>query len=234
MGCATSLVKYLVFLFNFVFVLAGIAFIVVGVLVKLDVNDFQKILEGIDIPFGVAPILMIVVGCIVFIIAFFGCCGAIKESTCLLTTYAVILLIILIAQIAVGIYAFIQTKGSTFTEGDLEKAFSKLISEYNDKAVKEAVDLTHTELQCCGAKGKSDWGGNIPASCCEGSTGESCPAEKAYNIGCGEKLYNFLKKSFNVIGIVIIVIAAVELFGAIMALCLSSSIKNNERRGHYA
>jgi len=32
------------------------------------------------------PIVFIVVGCIMIIFGFFGCCGAIKESTCLLTT----------------------------------------------------------------------------------------------------------------------------------------------------
>ncbi|KAB0794367.1 hypothetical protein PPYR_11206 [Photinus pyralis] len=235
MGCATSIVKYLVFLFNFIFVLAGIAFIVIGVLIKLDVSEFKQVLDKIDLPFSVAPILMIVVGVVVFVIAFFGCCGAIKESTCLLTTYAVILLVILIAQIAVGIYAFIQTKETSFKESDVQSGFAKLISDYGIKTTKEAVDFVQEELKCCGAKDKNDWHSQIPASCCKGVQDPNyCPADKAYSSGCGEELYNFLIKSFNIIGIVIIVIAAVELFGAVFALCLSSSIKNNERRGHYA
>lgn len=35
------------------------------------------------------PILLLVVGSIIFITAFFGCCGAIKESTCMLTTVSI-------------------------------------------------------------------------------------------------------------------------------------------------
>lgn len=33
-----------------------------------------------------APLVLIVVGAVVFIIAFFGCCGAIKESSCMILT----------------------------------------------------------------------------------------------------------------------------------------------------
>lgn len=36
-----------------------------------------------------APIIMIVIGAIVFIIAFLGCCGAIKESSCMVLTVSV-------------------------------------------------------------------------------------------------------------------------------------------------
>lgn len=236
MGCATSLVKYIVFIFNFLFVLAAIAFIVVGVLVKLGLDDVTKALESIGIPFSIAPILMIVVGSIVFVIAFFGCCGAIKESTCMLTTYAVILLVLLIAQIAVGIYAFIQTKDSSFSEVDVRKAFEKVIHEYDkDEAVREAVDAIQSESKCCGAQGPDDWkfANTFPKSCCE-STINNCNAQSAYKEGCSKDMYDFLKKSMKIIGIVIITIAAVELVGAIVALCLSSSIRNNERRGHYA
>ena len=232
MGCATSLVKYIVFIFNFLFLLAGLAFIVVGVIIKLDLDDFS--LNDIDIPLVVAPILMIVVGCIVFVIAFFGCCGAIKENTCLLTTYAVILLIILIAQIAVGVYAFIQTKDSNFSEQDMVKAFNKLQNAYvDDPVVKDAVNLIQIELKCCGALKPEDWTITpLPPSCCGKSEGDCITATNT--MGCAQPLFDFVKSSIKIIGIVILSIAAVELVGAIIALCLSSSIKNNARRGHYA
>ncbi|KAK4875677.1 hypothetical protein RN001_012099 [Aquatica leii] len=203
------------FIFNFLFVLAAIAFIVVGVLVKLGLDDVTKALESIGIPFSIAPILMIVVGSIVFVIAFFGCCGAIKESTCMLTTYAVILLVLLIAQIAVGIYAFIQTKDSSFSKDDVREAFEKVIHQYEtDETVREAVDAIQSESKCCGATGPGDWNNvnTFPKSCCE-STISNCNAQSAYKKGCSEDMYEFLKKSMKIIGIVIITIAAVELAG---------------------
>ncbi len=53
-------------------------------------------------------VLLVVVGCIIFFITFFGCCGAIKEHHCMTLTFAVILSLILIIEIGAGIssYAF--------------------------------------------------------------------------------------------------------------------------------
>ena len=38
-------------------------------------------------------------GAIIFVISFFGCCGASKESKCMMYTYGFFLFIILIAQV---------------------------------------------------------------------------------------------------------------------------------------
>lgn len=84
-----SLIKILFILFQ----LAGAALIAVGVLVKLNVTD--AISEG-DNNIHLAPIFTIIVGAVIFVIAFFGCCGAIRESTCMLTTVSNPLLIWLI------------------------------------------------------------------------------------------------------------------------------------------
>lgn len=66
--------------------LAGLALIVVGVIYQLDINKYT---EGIPDEYqniGLASALTIAIGSIIFLIAFFGCCGAVRESTCLLTT----------------------------------------------------------------------------------------------------------------------------------------------------
>lgn len=73
-------------LFVFLLQLAGLAFIVVGVIFKLNIQEFAQQLEKTGIPFNLAPTLLIIVGCVVFVISFFGCCGAIRESTCMLST----------------------------------------------------------------------------------------------------------------------------------------------------
>lgn len=38
------------------------------------------------------PILLIVVGAVIFVIAFLGCCGAIKENTCMLMLVSVLII----------------------------------------------------------------------------------------------------------------------------------------------
>uniref|UniRef100_UPI00398152F7 hypothetical protein n=1 Tax=Salmonella sp. s55962 TaxID=3159685 RepID=UPI00398152F7 len=55
---------------------------------------------------------------IVFIVAFTGCCGAIKESKCLLTVFVVLLCVILILELAGAItsYVFNSTVEETVTD----------------------------------------------------------------------------------------------------------------------
>lgn len=63
--------------------MAGLALVIIGVLIKFNISEASRILPS---EFGLAPILSIVIGAIVFVTAFLGCCGAVKESTCMLTT----------------------------------------------------------------------------------------------------------------------------------------------------
>ncbi|KAJ8966208.1 hypothetical protein NQ317_001306 [Molorchus minor] len=88
--------------------LAGLALVIVGILYKLNIREAGEVLPK---DLGLAPIL-IIIGAIVFITAFLGCCGAVKESTCMLTTYAIVLLTIFIIQVAIAVYVFIQVKDS--------------------------------------------------------------------------------------------------------------------------
>lgn len=54
----------------------------VGFLLKYD-----DVLEAFkDVNVNVAPIAFIVIGAAIFLIAFFGCCGAIFESECMVST----------------------------------------------------------------------------------------------------------------------------------------------------
>uniref|UniRef100_A0A3B4BK26 Tetraspanin n=1 Tax=Periophthalmus magnuspinnatus TaxID=409849 RepID=A0A3B4BK26_9GOBI len=77
-----KLVKYLVFFFNFIFWLCGLALIVIGVLVQISLHNTLMIKDASG---SGAPILLIALGVIVFLISFFGCCGAWKENFCMIT-----------------------------------------------------------------------------------------------------------------------------------------------------
>lgn len=50
--------------------------------------------------------IVLVVGIVLIIVAFLGCCGAFKESQCLLITFFCFLLIVVTAQIAAGAWAY--------------------------------------------------------------------------------------------------------------------------------
>uniref|UniRef100_K7F500 CD63 molecule n=1 Tax=Pelodiscus sinensis TaxID=13735 RepID=K7F500_PELSI len=81
-GCMRC-VKFLVFFFNFLFWLCGIALIVIGIYVQMELNN-TLIMSSASA--SGAPIVIIVVGVVIFFVSFFGCCGAWKESYCMVTT----------------------------------------------------------------------------------------------------------------------------------------------------
>ncbi|GJQ75616.1 hypothetical protein Trydic_g17695 [Trypoxylus dichotomus] len=232
MGCAAEFTKILLFVLNLLFVLAGLALLIIGVLFKLNLNEAtDAIPDGLEL----APTLLIIVGCIVFVIAFFGCCGAVRESTCMLTTYAVILLIIFVLQVAVSVFAFLQIRDIDGLKLEIRNGLNTTFSRYADDNVsRETVDVIQRSYECCGVLSSSEMrqpNGTYPLSCCHTDT-ETC--KTPFESSCFSLVYDFVVRSVKIIGIVAISIAAIEIFGAIAALCLSSSIKNQYRRGAYA
>lgn len=66
--------------------LTGLALLVVGILYLIDIGEVKEAIPNDFKNLELAPIFTIVVGSIIFFVAFLGCCGAVKESTCLLTS----------------------------------------------------------------------------------------------------------------------------------------------------
>ncbi|KAJ8917822.1 hypothetical protein NQ315_010731 [Exocentrus adspersus] len=232
MGCAEGLVKLFVFGANLIFALAGLALIVIGVLYKLDLNDYTSAIPDNYQSIGWAPTLTIAIGSVIFIIAFFGCCGAIRESPCLLLTYAVILLVIFLAQIAIGVFAFLQIKDKDNFKDEVTRSLTTIFNNYyNDQtnASRNTVDFMQQELECCGLSGPIYWLTNTPASCYKDGTTTS----SIFKDGCVDEFFNFLESSVRIIGITVLAISTTEIIGAIFSLCLSNSIKNRERRFRY-
>ncbi|KAJ8944206.1 hypothetical protein NQ318_014568 [Aromia moschata] len=215
--------------------LAGLALITVGVLYKLDLNNYTTAIPDDYQRIGLAPTLTIIIGAIIFVIAFFGCCGAIRESPCLLTTYAVILLVIFLVQVAIGVFAFLQIKDEDTLEQKVEQTLTTIFNKYytdNTNASRDIVNLMQQELECCGLKGPSSWANLnlvIPDSCIDGDSGE----HKYFEDGCVKEFFDFLKRSIQVIGIVVLVISLTEVIVSIFSLCLANTIKNRERRFRY-
>ncbi|KAJ3643487.1 hypothetical protein Zmor_026195 [Zophobas morio] len=235
MGCATGIVKYFVFLANLIFALAGLALVIIGVLYKFNYSDATNALPS---NFGVAPILSIIIGAVVFVTAFLGCCGAVKESPCMLTTYAIILLVIFIIQVAIGVYAFIKINQDPqefrmSIRNSLQKTFE---GYYENNEKRETVDAIQSWAHCCGLDGPDEYkNATLPDSCCPNDVRPCVKGElNAFHDGCLRILQEFFESSAKIIGGVALGIALAELLGAFFGLCLASSIKNQYRRSLYA
>ncbi|XP_022904315.2 tetraspanin-9-like [Onthophagus taurus] len=101
MKCVFSLlVKYIMFIFNVIYMLGGSSMIIFGVIAKKDIPETMKSMPEVSEDFiSNTSNVIIVLGSLISIIAFFGCWGAIKENTLFLKTYAIILLSIFVSQI---------------------------------------------------------------------------------------------------------------------------------------
>ncbi|CAH0556035.1 unnamed protein product [Brassicogethes aeneus] len=101
-SCSLSFIKLLLFVFNIVFCIIGIAFIGVGAYILTSLKDVKTFLDtGIIHSSGI----LIATGVIIFVISFFGCCGAKRESRCMLNTFIAFLVAVIILEIAVGVMA---------------------------------------------------------------------------------------------------------------------------------
>ncbi|KAK3737422.1 hypothetical protein QZH41_005521 [Actinostola sp. cb2023] len=76
-----KIIKFFVLFFNFLFFVFGIVLIGVGGYAEAKFGSFSN-LSNINYTSGAR--LLIAVGVIIALIAFFGCCGAWKENKCLL------------------------------------------------------------------------------------------------------------------------------------------------------
>jgi len=223
-------VKYLLFAFNLVFVIFGILLLYAGFTTVARIGEYQLLIE--EAPNNVA-ITLIIVGFLIFFIAFLGCCGAIRENYCMLVTFSAIILgILLIEIIGAGLIFAFKVKLKTLTE----KGIIAAIEKYNNtnSAVDKVLDDIQSHLKCCGANNSTDWNKNIhfhdnrtlPYSCCPKSeANEDCTELKAYDRGCVDQIDQEIRGSFGLLGGIAIAIAVIQLIGVVFACSLSRTVK---------
>jgi len=217
-----SCIKYLMFVFNFVFVVCGIALIVVGAVVQG--KDFTQFLNN---KYVTAPTILIAVGVIIFVLAFLGCYGSVRENHCMVMTFGVLLFIIFVVEIAGGITAYVNRSelenvlrdnmNSTFQQNKPD--FKKLWAEMESK------------WECCGFEGPNDYENatiELHSSCCPKSVPEhECRLgnKQHYTQGCYSVFLDRVRSAVGAIGGAAIGIAVIELIGVMFACCLASAIK---------
>ncbi|KAJ8975796.1 hypothetical protein NQ317_005178 [Molorchus minor] len=225
--CTSGIAKYILFLLNLLVLICAIALIAMAVI-------YRNNNSGLDL-MSISS-YTIAVGVLIALIAFFGCCGAVKESSCLLTTYAGIMLALFIIQAVLGILAFVAVKN-----GDnqlTEQVSTHLSSIYNRSLTnsedRDIVNALQRSLECCGVVDSTESAvqngtGILISSCCEKDV-TTCQSSVSYTQGCQLALTNFLETKIKQIGIIAIVFAIVEIIGAIFAFYIRHNIR---RKGEY-
>ncbi|XP_054905574.1 tetraspanin-2-like [Poeciliopsis prolifica] len=198
-------VKYLLFVFNFIFWLMGSFVLAVGLWLRFD-PETVSLLSGSRAPdtFFLGVYILIGAGSLIMLVGFFGCCGAVRESQCLLGSFFACLLIIFGAEVAAGVFGFlnkdkiIEDVQNFYSEAYLENSNSTMILSYQKV------------LNCCGTK-------STP-----------CDAEPESEImDCETKIKDFFDSKLFIIGYVGIGIAGVMIIGMIFSMVLCCAIRNS-------
>ncbi|XP_027015011.1 CD9 antigen [Tachysurus fulvidraco] len=203
---AMKCVKYLLFIFNFIFWLMGSLVLAVGLWLRLE-NDTVSLLhsETAPVTFFIGVYILIAAGGLVMLVGFFGCCGAVRESQCLLGSFFACLLIIFAAEVAAGVFGFLN-KDSIIE--DIQKYY-KLSLDSNST---EITNSYHRVLDCCGTEG-------TPKILCHDSSSNTK--------NCIVAIEEFFNSKLFIIGYVGIGIAGVMIIGMIFSMVLCCAIRNS-------
>jgi len=264
MNAGMKMVKYLLFAFNFIFVIFGFVLIGIGAMVEIMFREVVKISSN---AIAVAPILMIVIGVFMLLIgfykisnfnfliqifllfpAFFGACGAYKESYCMITSFAVFLTFIFILELAATLSAYILRNN---VESYINDSFEGTVRDYSIGR-EDAFDFIQSKFKCCGANSPNDYNTSVtfsdqakreivdekitnpslvpvPDSCCVQQT-TNCGLKNGtvlFQEGCVQKIEMSLAKEILVIGGVGLAVIFIQITGIAFACLLMRSIKRN-------
>jgi len=234
MACGFSFMKYLLFIFNFVFWLAGAAMMGLAIYIRVD-EDFASAVSIADVSFYTGSDILIATGGVMLVVGFFGCCGAIKESACLLGLYFTCLFLVFGVEVGVGVWAFINFSS-------IEQAITETMGKLDAEEYSYQINIQQTFKCCgtnitCGAFPKNepqncDCNNQGTAECntignlteCEGTD----TSKLVYSEPCSVAVTEFIESNITLLGGVAIGIGAAEVLGMIISMWMCCKIRNKE------
>uniref|UniRef100_A0A3P8VI87 Tetraspanin n=1 Tax=Cynoglossus semilaevis TaxID=244447 RepID=A0A3P8VI87_CYNSE len=231
----TVCLKYLLFVFNFLFWVGGAAVLGVGVWTLVEKSDYLSLLASST--FAVSAYILILAGSLVVVTGFLGCCAVIREQRSCLSTYFFCLLFIFLIELVAGVLAYVYyQKLSEELKQHLNQTMTENYAQPGKEAITLAVDRLQQDFKCCGSNNSHDWVASVyisskqaenrvvPDSCCKTITpvcGRRDHPSNIYKVegGCITKLEQFLADHLLVIGAVGIGVACLQLAGAALTAC---------------
>ncbi|CAH8483937.1 unnamed protein product [Schistosoma mattheei] len=205
--------KSSLFIMNTICLLCSVALIGTGVYIQVKFSQYGDNLHSV---WQALPIIIIIIGAIVLIVSFLGCCGAIKENVYMLYLYSFLLIVLLISELAVPIVAFVYRQE---IDERLEKSMTSAINNPT-KEVTLFMDLIQSSFQCCGVKGPKDYTVAAPDSCIKDRT--------VFKEGCASVFAAFLKRNLIVIACVAFGVCFLQLLTIIITWFMVHQIKKYE------
>ncbi|NXL91695.1 CD81 protein, partial [Alectura lathami] len=228
-GC-TKCIKYVLFVFNFIFWLAGGIILGVALWLRHDsqtTNILYLQLGDKQAPntFYIGIYILIAVGAVMMFVGFLGCYGAIQESQCLLGTFFTCLVILFACEVAAGIWGFVnRDQIAKDVKQFYDQAFQQALMDSDSNNAKAVVKTFHETLDCCGPD--TITGAMMPLW-----SHELCTKSLLQNLGqsasCHKKIDELFSGKLYLIGIAAIVVAVIMIFEMILSMVLCCSIRNS-------
>ncbi|CAH2217339.1 jg5649 [Pararge aegeria aegeria] len=234
--------KYLMMMITTKFMILSILMIVLGFSMYARYHTFSFFYNEVKSGEFLTPALFtFVLGIFLLIVTLFGFFGTLKESTCLVNLYALILTILLILKFVAVILAL--SLDTATIRAILHIPVTKYVS---DSEIEMEIDQLQVSLNCCGSESYLDYVGMeftskhstsvfltiygnslvpvvVPASCCATEGVEYCATMRT--TGCSSALISFFMRSSNVLGVLGIAVTMMKLLGIIFAVLLARCIR---------
>ncbi|XP_026523453.1 tetraspanin-8 [Notechis scutatus] len=230
MAGVSSCMKYSMFIFNFLFWIIGCLILGISIWIRVskDVQEEFKSESGMLPPVD----LLIAVGSIIMVLGFLGCCGAMKESQCMLLLFFIGLLMILLLQIVAGILGAVYTSQIEGVQNQTQQKETDILKFFssNDKDVLEDFHKLEIKYKCCGLfNGNSDWGKNIHSNhgceCDQTDIGTSDCVGNQYVKPCATVIKEIVKKNMVIVMGIAFGLAFIEIVGMVFSMSLYCQIQ---------
>ncbi|XP_069139592.1 tetraspanin-5-like [Argopecten irradians] len=164
-------VKYILFFTNLILFLAAAGALGLGIWIQ--VLKGKVVLHIVDFLFDPSIMIMCLGGSVTFLVAFFGCCGSLRENIVLLTIYHTLVSVLLFAEVALVVFVFVfyfspetLDKLNIVPEDTLRDA---IVKYRDDPDMQNLIDGIQELMDCCGVSntesGYRDWNNNIYFNC---------------------------------------------------------------------
>ncbi|TSK13299.1 Tetraspanin-11 [Bagarius yarrelli] len=234
----TVCLKYLLFIFNFLFWMGGGVVMGVGIWTLIDKGHYLSLLASST--FAVSAYILLLAGGLVMVTGFLGCCAVIREQRSLLSTTSEnlafdrqVVLDFRLTECTSAINAHEKTNSllSEELKQHLSKTMTDNYAQPGKEAITKAVDRLQQDFKCCGSNNSLDWQQSVyirspesenrvvPDSCCKTVTYRCGRRDHPSNIykvegGCITKLEQFLADHLLIIGAVGIGVACLQIPGS--------------------
>jgi hypothetical protein len=211
-------------LLNSFFFLMGLGILSIGLWSQFDKNfsvlwnslELSKLIDAKGL--NGASLLLILSGFSSLIVSFIGLYGSLKKDKCFLTTYCLLMCIILILEIAAAsVFISYNTQARVQLGISLNRTVEQ-INKNEDLAAIQVMNTVQTVFKCCGCDGPMDYKNLTAMRSCE--TKESTDEKRVYfQNGCYETIITYINTHLPLLAGLAISIILFQIF------CLAISIR---------